>query len=186
MKNSISILIGSESERKIACVVGVVRKLTKGDIVANGFKAASGVPETPYGKETYVGANNRAQHCTEGGKASYYVGLESGLVKRYGSIYEEAWCAVIANDGSRYYGYSSGLRIPDYILNEMKRKELKHFEVMALLQEKHGILPNDTWGNYSANMITRENSLEEAVRNAFIQIFAPKESFYKMSSTRKK
>jgi hypothetical protein len=72
--------------------------------------------------------------------------------------------------------------LPDYILGEMKRLNKEHCDIMTILEEKHGNLPNDTWGNYSAGMITRENSLEEAVRNTFIQILAPTHSFYKQGN----
>ena len=38
---------------------------------------------------------------------------------------------------------------------------------------------NDTWGTYSGGTISREVSLEEALRNVFIQITAPDTGFYK-------
>lgn len=172
-------ILGSASDRKIRVVERTLSSLVSHKVDIAGFKADSKVPETPYDKQTYDGARNRAAHCKEAGEADFYIGLESGLIERYGNVYEEAWCAVIAKDGKEYYGYSSGLRLPDYVLGEMKRLNKEHCDVMTILEEKHGKLPNDTWGNYSAGMITRENSLEEAVRNAFIQIFAPDKSFYK-------
>lgn len=175
------IILGSASDRKIKTVEQAFKSLTSEEIVVAGFKADSKVPETPYDKQTFDGAKNRAEHSKKGGKADFYVGLESGLVDRYGSLYEEAWCVAIAQDGREYYGYSSGLKLPDYVIGEMKRLNKEHCDVMTILEERHGKLPNDTWGSYSAGMITRENSLFEAVRNAFIQILAPKESFYKQT-----
>jgi len=56
---------------------------------------------------------------------------------------------------------------------------MEHSEVMTLIEEEYGKLPNDTWGTYSGGLILREVSLEEALRNAVIQIVAPEQSFYR-------
>jgi hypothetical protein len=53
---------------------------------------------------------------------------------------------------------------------------------MGILEEKHGTLPNDTWGSYSGGVLPRTVSLEEALRNALTQVIAPPESFYKMKN----
>ena len=173
------IIVGSRSDRKIECVKKVFSSFARGPVEAAGFKADSGVPETPYDRQTFNGARNRAIHCRQGGEADFYIGLESGLVERYGHMYEEAWCVVIAPDGVEYHGYSSGLELPDYVLKKMDELKLEHCNVMTMLEKEHGDLPNDTWGNYSGGVITRFQSLEEAVRNAALQIFAPEHSFYK-------
>ncbi len=55
-----------------------------------GHDADSKMPEAPHDNETYEGALNRAQACYELGGADCYVGLESGLVERYGHFFEEA------------------------------------------------------------------------------------------------
>ncbi|HEU5114551.1 MAG TPA: inosine/xanthosine triphosphatase [Candidatus Paceibacterota bacterium] len=172
-------IIGSASERKIKTVERALAPIAPETVHVLGFKASSGVPETPYDKQTFDGARNRAMHSKEAGDADFYVGLESGLVERYGHMYEEAWCVVLAKDGAEYHGYSSGLKIPDYVLKRMDELGMEHCDAMTIIEKEHGDLPNDTWGNYSGGMILREQSLEEAVRNAFIQCFAPKHSFYK-------
>ena len=170
------------SKRKIEVAEKIIRHLFP-DVAlrVEGYGAASGVPETPYDRETFNGARNRAHdakvHIPDA--ADYYIGLESGLVERYGHIYEEAWCAVLASDGREYFGYSSGLKVPDYVLQKMDKLQMKHNEVMTILEEEHGKLPNDTWGSYSGGMLVREMSLEEAIRNALIQIVASDMSFFK-------
>lgn len=178
-------VVGSASERKIKVAEKIIRQLgsDEREISVEGYAAISGVPETPYDRQTFDGARNRAldakAHITG---ADYYIGMESGLVKRYDHIYEEAWSAVIAKNGDEYFGYSSGLKIPDYVLDKMSELGMEHCDVMTILEEKHGKLPNDTWGNYSGGMLIREISLEESLRNAFIQIAAPPESFYKQKN----
>ncbi|MFA6158025.1 MAG: inosine/xanthosine triphosphatase [Candidatus Paceibacterota bacterium] len=182
--NKMKIILGSTNNRKIEVVKKALKTVTGNFPEVFGFKADSKVPETPYDKQTFDGARNRAvQARDEAGDADMYIGLESGLIERYGNVYEEAWCYILTKDGREYSGYSSGLRLPDYVLSEMKRLNKEHCDVMTILEERHGNLPNDTWGSYSSGMITRENSLEEALRNVLIQIYAPEQSFYKQKQT---
>lgn len=175
------IIIGSISERKI----DIARKILteqlslSGNLDIEGYKSNSGVPDTPYDKQTFDGSTNRANDAKNNiPSANMWVGLESGLVERYGHMYEEAWCTIITNNET-FYGYSSGLKVPDFILGEMKKLNKEHCDVMTIIEEKHGNLPNDTWGTYSGGIIPRTVSLEEALRNAVIQFVAPDHSFYK-------
>jgi non-canonical (house-cleaning) NTP pyrophosphatase len=174
-------VVGSASKRKIEVTEKIVKQLFREkDVFVAGYSAASNVPETPYDKQTFDGAKNRAADSRVHIKdAEFYIGLESGLVERYGHIYEEAWAVIIAGDNREYYGYSSGLKVPDLILQKMDELKIEHCDVMSILEREHGKLPNDTWSNYSGGMIIREVSLEEALRNALIQIVATEESFYK-------
>lgn len=176
------IILGSASGRKINITQKVFSQFfDKESIQVDGFSANSGVPETPYDQETFIGSNNRALRAKENNPgADFYVGMESGLIERYGHIYEEAWVTVINKDGKKFYGYSSGLKVPDYILKRMDELKMEHSEVMTIIEEEFGKLPNDTWGTYSGGVILREISLEESLRNALIQVVAPKNSFYKI------
>lgn len=172
--------VGTQSERKIATIKNVVQQISsKSEVEIVSYPAKSNVPETPWDKETFDGAKNRAIDCKKNiQEAEYYVGIESGLVERYGQIYEEAWVYILDNHNKEYSGYSSGLKVPDYIIEKMNETKMEHWKVMKLLEEEYSLSSDDTWGNYSKKMIIRDISLQEAVRNAFIQIFAPKESFY--------
>ena len=174
-------VIGSASERKIIVVERIVHQLWPNEeIEVRGYAAISGVPETPYDKQIFDGARNRAldarAHVTN---ADYYIGTESGGVERYGHLYEEAWSAVFTKEGDEYFGYSSGLKVPDYVLQRMSELNMEHCDVMTVLEKEHGKLPNDTWGSYTGGMLIREISLKESLRNALIQIVAPDNSFYK-------
>lgn len=173
------IVIGTKSIKKRNSLEKVLDTFfKKGTILLEDFEAESQVSETPWDKETFDGARNRALHCKKevyGG--DYYIGLESGLVERYGHIFEEAWCCVITSDEKEYYGYSSGLKVPDFILHKMDDLKLEHNQVMKILEDE-GSIHKDTWANYSGEVISRSVSLEEALRNAFLQVFATDKSFY--------
>ncbi len=61
----------------------------------------------------------------------------------------------------------------------MKKRELDHWEVMPELRKELNLTTHkDTWGEYSANMLIRELSLEEALRNALVQLFAPEGALF--------
>lgn len=174
------IIIGSSSQRKIDTVKKVFEQIFKnGDFEFVGRATKSGVPETPYDKQTFDGARNRAMFARDDTRvADFYVGLESGLVKRYGHMYEEAWACVTTRGGKEYFGYSSGLKIPDYILKKMNDLKIDHCMAMEIIEKEFGHLPNDTWGTYSGGLVIREASLEESLRNALVQILPHKKSFY--------
>lgn len=172
------VIIGSSSDRKIKTVERIFNAITKTEVNVVGYSTKSGVPETPYDKQTYDGAKNRALSCKMKQIADYYIGLESGLVERYGQFYEEAWACVITTNGDEFYGYSSGLKLPDFILKKMKDSNKEHFEIMATIETEMEKTANDTWGTYTAGAISREISLEEALRNALIQAIPHKESLY--------
>lgn len=174
------VTIGTTNKMKVMAVKKILRKFSNKDnieIVTQQSKSL--VSETPWGEETFIGARNRAINAKSELQASdYYVGLESGLVERYKGVYEEAWCCVISKEAKEFYGYSSGLRIPEYVLKKMDALKLPHYKIMELIQKEDKLKKGDTWGNYSANLISRKVSLEEATRNAFIQVFAPNDSTY--------
>jgi non-canonical (house-cleaning) NTP pyrophosphatase len=104
--------IGTKSERKVKTIRRSIEQLLAvSDIETHPFPSKSGVPETPWDKESYDGARNRAIDCQKNVPGlDFYIGLESGLVERYGHIFEEAWCCLINNEGKEYFGYSSGLK----------------------------------------------------------------------------
>jgi len=173
------IIIGTLDERKIKSLKKIITEIIREkSMTVRGYKAASGVPETPWNEQTYFGARNRAIACQqEYPPAEYSIGLENGLVERYGHVFEETWCCIINQDRKECYGYSSGLPVPTSILKRMTNEKLEHNQVMKLIQQNKNAV-NDTWGTYSGNMILREISLEEAIRNAFVQLFPNEGSLY--------
>lgn len=174
-------VVGSLSKRKIDIAEKIIKQFfTNEKISIKSFGAKSQMPDTPWDKQTFDGARNRALDSKNNlAERDYYIGLESGLVKRYGHIYEEAWAVVISSNGQEYNGYSSGLKVPDFILKKMDRLKMEHSDVMTIIEKEYGKLSNDTWGTYSGGVIQREISLEEALRNSLIQITCPDTGFYK-------
>jgi non-canonical (house-cleaning) NTP pyrophosphatase len=172
------IIIGTKNKAKVAIVEQVMAELLPDHTLhVQGIDIESGVPDTPRGEETKTGAYNRAVAAAQS-SPTYSIGIESGLVERYGAWFEEAWACVIL-EGNFYYGYSSGLSIPKYVLRKMHENDVEHGPAMHQIRnELHQHDDRDTWGTYSDKLILRDVSLQEALRNALIQTLPSKNSLY--------
>lgn len=174
------ILVGTKNQKKVAVVISVFQDFFTGkNIEVVSFDAQSNVPEAPHDEETYTGALNRARACFAIGSADYYIGLESGLVKRYGNYFEEAWAVILSSDGKEQIGYSSGLLLPPIVVERMRNGE-KHNDIMAFFDKRLN-LPDDnrdTWSRYTGGYISRRISLEESLRNALIQSAPSEQNLY--------
>ena len=172
------IIIGTTNKLKIECAKNILSSLTS-EFILKEFPAFSGVSETPHNKEILDGAFNRAKIALNSEKeADFGIGLESGLSERYGEIYEEAWAVVIKKNKEKFVGYSSGLKVPSIIIQKMKEKNKKHWEVMKKMEKELNLIEKETWGNYSGGFLIRKISLEEALRNALVQCFQTNKTLY--------
>lgn len=175
------VAIGTFNSMKINTVEKIFNEIFSLDsLEVISLDVDSKVPEAPHGIETYHGAMNRAKACNKILAADYYVGIESGLVERYGNLFEEAWAIVISNNNDEYIGYSSGLLIPSVVAKKIKNGE-KHYDIMNYYDKLFN-LPDDnrdTWSRYTGGNISRQLSLDEALRNALIQLAPSELNLYK-------
>ena len=82
-------------------------------------------------------------------------------------------------NGKAYFGYSSVLPVPGHVLRVMREHGLEHGPAMRkILGELDWPDIRDTWGTYSAKRLSRDTSLQEALRNALIQTLEAKHSLY--------
>jgi non-canonical (house-cleaning) NTP pyrophosphatase len=179
------ILVGTQNRRKLAVVESVFDSLVGNmDISVRGCSAASDVRDTPLDAETKQGAINRAKNSVACEPvADMYIGIESGLVQRYGEWFEEVW-VVAVHDGEIFTAYSSGLALPQLVSDQLNADVQNHQDIMNTLRAKYGLdihseLGADTWGNYTGGVLARDVGLAEAVRNTLVQIFPQDKSFYK-------
>lgn len=166
------IIIGSTSQRKIDIVHSVFKEFYRQEnIEVEGISVDSGVSNTPYDEQTPTGAINRAKEAKEmNDEADWYVGLETGLTKRYGlGVFDESWAVVMEGKSvpRSFVAYSSALPVPNYVLVRMAENKREHSDEMTFI-EKECNLPNDNWNTYSRSL-KRETSLYEALRNAIAQ-----------------
>jgi non-canonical (house-cleaning) NTP pyrophosphatase len=178
------ISVGTTNKRKLEAVKSVITEM---DIHKNfevvGFEADSGVADTPLNEQTILGALNRAKSVLKAHpEQDMYIGIESGLVSRYSDFYEEVWVVVIY-EKNVYAAYSSGIKLPRKVADELLPDVQNHIKIMEKLRNEgsmdtHPVLGADTWGNYTGNKIPREVGIKEAFRNALVQIFPGDKSFY--------
>lgn len=171
-------VIGTSNKKKITALEKVLADVVSESTQVVGVDINSYVPDTPYNEETKLGAYKRASHLAKRYHDWYCVGVESGLAERYDLLFEEAWACILYKN-EIYYGYSSGLLIPSYVRKKMKELNLEHGIAMSMIRKELDQFDDrDTWGTYSGKMVPRDVSLEEALRNTLIQIFAPNQSLY--------
>lgn len=175
------IIVGTKNQKKLAAVRAVFLEVLKpSSLEVDSFDAKSLVPDAPHNEDTYRGALNRAKECAEKFEVDYCVGIESGLVERYGNYFEEAWAVVISADGSSCIGYSSGLLLPKVVVDRMKKGE-KHNKIMEHYDKLYDLPEDnrDTWSRYTGGNMTRQLSLDEALRNAIVQMAPSDRNLYR-------
>lgn len=171
------IIIGTKNQAKVAIATQILAEyFPDAQLEIKSVDIDSGVSGSPEDEATKTGAENRAHGAAE--TADYGVGIESGLVERYGILFEEAW-ACVSHEGKTYYGYSSGLPIPPHVLRTMKESGLDHGAAMRKIRDELNQFDDrDTWGTYSGKLVLRNISLQEALRNAVVQIVHTENNLY--------
>lgn len=171
------IFLGSTSLLKKNAVETILNQLVKKITMLRDYfvvlkEMDNAMPSTPFGRETYQGGKYRALqlYINYKNEGDFFVGLESGLIKRFQKLYEECWCVIINNRGKQYFGYSSGLMVPQKIIKKMKKGD-KHAEIITQINKHRAINHRETWAHYSHGFIKRQESLQEAFRNAFLSAF---------------
>lgn len=146
--------------------------LNKNQYVFKQVNFSINYPETPFNKETFLGSKLRAKKLKDNfknQKNKVFIGLESGLVKRFNILFEEAWCCLIFKN-KYFYGYSSGYKLPEKVIDDLKNS--KHSKILINLEKITKISSKDTWGNYSLGLLSRKESLKEAFRNSLVSFIS--------------
>ncbi len=165
------LILGTESPLKKKAIQNVlaefkVKKLLKEEVVIVSKKVNHDLPITPFEDETFSYAKKRvdmliSKNTDEG---DFFIGLESGLIKRHDIWFEECWAVISNKKHTFFYGYSSGLSLPEVIVKRMKEGE-RHYEIVNELSD--GNPGKETWAVYTKGTILRTQSIEESFRNAF-------------------
>lgn len=144
----------------------LLKKIPKGSFNIFSKYIKIDISETPINELTPKGAELRAEKLREiiNDNQAIFIGVESGLVKRYNCWFEECWACLIYKN-KKYFGYSSGLLLPAIVLKKMSLRS--HIEIMNQLEKETQISSKDTWGNYTKGILQRKISFSESIRNVF-------------------
>jgi non-canonical (house-cleaning) NTP pyrophosphatase len=167
-------ILNSNSQLKEEAIKEILNSfLTKKDYALIKHNLPINFPDTPFNKETYLGAKLRAKKLRDfykknsTQKRKIFIGLESGLVKRFTAYFEEVWCCVIFS-GQYFFGYSSGYQLPKKIIEKITTET--HVNLLKKLEKETKISSKDTWGNYSNGLLSRKEGLKEAFRNTLVAL----------------
>lgn len=168
------IYLGSKSELKYGALKEAIsfvenNNLTLDEIELITSDTESGVPTTPNDSETYSGAKNRAISIIND-SGDLFIGLESGLIKREGILFEECWCVLVDDTKREWVGVSSAIQLPKSVISQLELGQ-SHVDSVNKIADKYGISHKDTWGIYTKGVLPRSTSLFEAARNALIAYF---------------
>ncbi|KKU62839.1 hypothetical protein A2972_03985 [Candidatus Amesbacteria bacterium RIFCSPLOWO2_01_FULL_47_33] len=156
--------VGTKNGKKIDVFTKIItaRFPEKVDVVE--YPAKSEVTDTPWDEDTFKGAKNRANNSLKSSPdCDYGVGIETGLLDRYGQLIEETWCCITGKEGKVYLGYASG----NVIDNEISKRIIKNngSKILEVLDSV-----SSSWNPWSGNPMIRQESLTCAIKIAVSQL----------------
>ena len=163
-KGTMNISVGSDNPVKTEAVRSVMERIF-GDVRISPVKVDSGVPEQPFGDETYKGAVNRARAAMNGNDLS--VGIEAGVFELYDGLYDIQHCAVLDRNGTVTIGMSSGFRYPDEVA-DLVRKGMTVGSAMKTMYKDHSGKKGGAVGILSKGILKRKELTEQSVTAAMI------------------
>jgi len=163
------IAIGTTNELKVRALKNAIEKLGLEDAEIISIKTDSGVPKQPFGyEEMTTGAKNRVQKAIDETCPDFGVGVENGLVEIEGNYFDIACIYIRSKEGDESVSFSSGISIPDWVIEEIREKDTEGGEITKRLS---GDSEKDTGKYFSGGMIKREDILSQAIQIAFAKIF---------------
>lgn len=125
------ILVGSKNPVKIEATQEAFEKFFS-DIEIIGISVPSNVADQPVNKETFDGAENRANELKrinndENLEAEFFVGIEGGIIETYGNWFGLGCMCILDKFGNNSFGTSPHFPLPKQMVDEMLNgKELGH------------------------------------------------------------
>ncbi len=115
------IAVGSLNNVKIRAVTAVMHRVWP-EAQVMGIDVNSGVPDQPHGDEEAIsGAVRRAQIALDKTQADLGVGLEGGVSETARGTYTNAWCAIVARDGTTSVGGSVAMPLPPRVAARLRQ-----------------------------------------------------------------
>lgn len=159
--------ISTKNQKKINLVKDIFTKeFPNQEIEIYNSNENSDVPSTPWDEQTYQGAKNRVKNAiTNNPGYDYYIGLETGLVTRYGELIEEAWCFISEDGIEGALGYASGYIIGKNTKTNVQLDTTTHTKVLEVYDNTQ-----NKYVMYSGSTTIREVSLRNAIKSALANL----------------
>jgi inosine/xanthosine triphosphatase len=157
----------------------------QGEFEVMGVEAPSGVSHTPVSQaELMAGARARAEYLMRLAHErqepwSYFIGLEGGLniVTQDGRriAFLQNWAYVVDRDGTRAYGHSGGVALPEALAAEVLDRGTELAVAIDAFAGGHGIRDaQGAWGALTRDFVSRQEAFRMAVIAAFAPLFNAK------------
>jgi len=149
------IIVGSKNPVKIQAVKEAFSKFFD-EVHVMSRSAKSGVPDQPFGDDTFRGARNRALALRDE-DADFYVGLEGGVMDVLDRTVTFGAFCIIDVHGKESFGMSPILLLPDQVIKGLKEgKELG--DVMDELTGGHNTKQKGgAAGFFTKGVVTRKD-----------------------------
>lgn len=184
------IAVASTSVHKVQAAKDACAHVFADDIVAEGFKAQSGVNEQPYGlEETLKGAENRLAHLRNIIGDQYFdllVAMEGGIFslgtgedERY---FDCGWVIASDAEGNTARGTCTGLEYPRDAVQEARKRGFETTTIGTVLQQRGLILDGtDTHASLTNGVLTRASVLHVGLLSALGQLLRTSNALQKLS-----
>lgn len=173
MDDRLLVYMSTESGLKHRAVAAVMER--EGfKVEVQGKKLESGVPEQPYSlDESLDGARNRQEALRRlGVVADFLVTVESGLHPVGEDVYGCVAVVIERPGGPAYTGLSIDLKYPQEVLDVVPSK---YPDVGTWAMEVKGATEKDPYTIFTGGRRTRQDTIEDAVRNALISLLVAEE-----------
>ncbi len=176
-----NILVGSQNPVKINSVKEAFSNYFE-NVNVIGAEVESGVSNQPFGDETFIGAQNRAQSLMSLSnqkkyKADFFVGIEGGVAKQYDKWFAFGCMCVMDVDGNTGFGLSPHFELPLDIVKKLEQG-FELGDVMDEIQnqentkQKHGAI-----GYFTNGVMNRKELYVEGLKVAIVP-FLHKKMFF--------
>ncbi|WP_393970707.1 pantetheine-phosphate adenylyltransferase [Oxyplasma meridianum] len=171
----VRISISTGNDLKVEAARDSIKKIMK-NFTIEKFSKYSLETDQPFGVDTERLATSRAMAGLRDN--DYSIGVESGIFyNSFNNIYYDVHAATIIDRQSRLtIGYSSGFEIPSDIIALIKRGNSEGDAFSKIYGITVNEMKNGIIGKISEDMLTRQELVSEAIRNAIIPRLAP--SYY--------
>ena len=168
----VKISISTGNPIKVAAARDSFRKVMK-NFTVEKFGEYSLETDQPFGVDTERFATSRAMAGLRDN--DYSLGVESGIFyNSFNNIYYDVHVAAIIDRQSRLtIGYSSGFEIPEEMIALIKRGKSEGDAFTEIYKPVDNDLKFGIIGKISGNVLTRQELVSEAIRNAIISRMAP-------------
>lgn len=176
------ILVGSLNPVKLEAVKEAFQK-NYNEVDVIGIKVASGVGDQPIGKETFIGAENRAvalpkRNDDENIDADFFVGIEGGITRGINRWFAFGGVCVIDKQSNTCFGSSAHFELPNEITKRLLSGEELGFVMDEIMKTKNSKQKGGAISFFTNGVMNRKELYVPGIISALVP-FNHRELYFK-------